>query len=308
MTLPLLLESKLPLPLVRKGKVREVYAVNDEQLLLVTSDRVSAFDLVMRQPIPFKGAVLTQVSAYWFRLLRDVSPSHYVSSDVNGIIAAIPDLAPYCDTLALRSMLVRRTDPIPFECVVRGFLAGSAWAEYKDNGTLAGEPLPPDLIESQELVTPIFSPATKAHRGHDENVTFDTLRSSLPPGIAEELRTASLRLYERGRRAAAAQGILIADTKFEFGTDSHGELLLIDEIFTPDSSRFWDADKYQVGRSQPSFDKQPLRDYLEQLREGGAWDGLPPPPDLPPDVVASMSERYLEAYTRVTGETLAIDQ
>ncbi len=308
MTPPLLLESKLPLPLVRKGKVREVYAVNDEQLLLVASDRVSALDVVMRQPIPFKGAVLTQMSAYWFRLLRDVAPSHYITSDVNDIVAVIPDLAPYCDTLALRSMLVRRTDPIAFECVVRGFLSGSAWAEYRDNGTLAGEPLPADLSESQELVPPIFSPAAKAHDGHDENVTFDTLRSSLPPSVAEELRTASLRLYEIGRRAAAAQGILVADTKFEFGTDSHGELLLIDEIFTPDSSRFWGADTYQAGQSQPSFDKQPLRDYLEQLREDGDWDGSPPPPDLPPDIVTSMSERYLEAYTRVTGETLAVDQ
>lgn len=282
--------------------------MNDEQLLLVASDRVSALDVVMRQPIPFKGAVLTQMSAYWFRLLRDVAPSHYITSDVNDIIAVIPDLAPYCDTLALRSMLVRRTDPIAFECVVRGFLSGSAWAEYRDNGTLAGEPLPADLSESQELVPPIFSPAAKAHDGHDENVTFDTLRSSLPPSVAEELRTASLRLYEIGRRAAAAQGILVADTKFEFGTDSHGELLLIDEIFTPDSSRFWGADTYQAGQSQPSFDKQPLRDYLEQLREDGAWDGSPPPPDLPPDIVTSMSERYLEAYTRVTGETLAVDQ
>ena len=294
-------QSTLPLPLLRRGKVREVYEVDEATLLLVASDRVSAFDVVMREPVPHKGAVLTQMSAFWFERLASVMPHHCLTAEVDEIVARIPSLGEQRDVLAGRSMLTRRATPVPFECVVRGYLSGSAWAEYKQSGTLAGEPLATGLVESARLDPPIFSPATKAEQGHDENVTFEHVTRALGRPTAGRLRQASLDLYQAGRAYAAERGIIIADTKFEFGSTEDGALLVIDEILTPDSSRFWPADRYQPGRSQPSFDKQPLRDYLADLKRQGKWNGEAPPPPLPPEVVNATSERYRDAYRRITG-------
>ena len=300
----LLAESQLPLPLLRRGKVREVYEVNARQLLLVASDRVSAFDVVLREPIPHKGAVLTQISAFWFERLANVFPSHFITADVAQIVDRVPSLRTHAGQMAGRVMLVRRTEPVLFECVVRGYLTGSAWAEYKKTGTLAGEALQPGLRESDRLDPPLFSPATKADTGHDENVTFDRVAAGLGPTLAGRVRDASFALYQAGRDHAATRGIIIADTKFEFGTDLDGTVRLIDEVLTPDSSRFWPADRYQPGRAQPSFDKQPLRDYLSEFRGDGRWNGEAPPPSLPPEVVEATSLRYLEAYRRLTGREL----
>ena len=300
-----LAESRLPLPLLRRGKVREVYEVDADHLLLVASDRVSAFDVVMREPIPRKGAVLTQVSAFWFERLAEVFPSHFITARTEEILARLPALRPHAAEMAGRSMLVLRTAPVAFECVVRGYLSGSAWAEYREHGTLAGEPLPTGLLESGRLEPPIFSPATKAESGHDLNVTFDAMAAALGGELAGRLRDASFAVYRAGRDHAAARGIIIADTKFEFGADAGGTLRLIDEVMTPDSSRFWPAARYQPGRSQPSFDKQPLRDYLAEIKRAGHWNGEAPPPPLPDEVVAATSARYLEAYRLLTGRTLA---
>ncbi|HSD32932.1 MAG TPA: phosphoribosylaminoimidazolesuccinocarboxamide synthase [Gemmatimonadales bacterium] len=298
--------SHLPLPLARRGKVREMYEVDADTLLMVASDRVSAFDVVLREPVAFKGAVLTQLSAFWFRHLAHVLPNHLITADAGEIVARVPALAQNRGTLQGRAMLVRRTTPVAFECVVRGYLAGSAWAEYKRSGTLAGEALPSGLVESARLEPAIFSPATKAESGHDENVTFAHMAQALGAPLAESLKRASLALYEEGRAYAAGRGIIIADTKFEFGTTAEGTLLLIDEVLTPDSSRFWPADRYQPGASQPSFDKQPLRDFLSGLKEQGKWDGNDPPPALPPVVIAATSARYREAYRLITGSSLEV--
>lgn len=306
MTAPTLTESTLPLPLVRRGKVREVYAVDEDRLLLVASDRVSAFDVVMREPVPHKGAVLTQISAFWFARLAGIVPNHCLAASAEAIVAAAPALAPWREQLAGRAMLVRRTRPLPFECVVRGYLAGSAWVEYRASGTLAGEPLPPGLVEASRLDPPLFSPATKADSGHDENVPFGRVAEALGPSLADRLRDTSLALYAAGRDYAETRGLIVADTKFEFGLDASGELQLIDEVLTPDSSRFWPLDGYAPGRSQPSFDKQPLRDYLAGLRAAGRWNGEVPPPPLPDDVVAATGRRYLEAYRRLTGQDLEV--
>jgi phosphoribosylaminoimidazole-succinocarboxamide synthase len=299
-----LLESRLPLQLLRRGKVREVYDVDPRHLLLVASDRVSAFDVVMREPVPRKGAVLTQISAFWFERLAGVVPSHFVTARSDDILAAVPRLRGHEAEVAGRSMLVRRTEPVPFECVVRGYLSGSAWAEYRTSGTLAGEPLAAGLLESDRLEPPIFSPATKAEAGHDVNVTVATMAAELGGELTTRLREASFAIYRAGRDHAASCGIIIADTKFEFGTDDEGVVRLIDEVMTPDSSRFWPADRYAPGRSQPSFDKQPLRDYLAGLRAEGRWNGEAPPPPLPPEVVEATSLRYLEAFRRLTGRDL----
>jgi len=308
-----LTESRLPLPLLRKGKVREVYQAGPEHLLLVASDRVSAFDVVMREAIPRKGAVLTQISAFWFERLAGVMPSHYVTARTAAIIEwldqnrLVPNPGELRAQLAGRTMLVRRTEPIQFECVVRGYLAGSAWKEYQESGTLAGEPLPTGLTESARLEQPIFSPATKAESGHDINVTFDAVARALGQEQAARLRDATFAIYRAGRDHAAKQGIIIADTKFEFGVDPAGTLRLIDEVLTPDSSRFWPADQYDPGRSQPSFDKQPLRDWLAEIKRRGLWNGEAPPPTLTPEVIAETSARYLEAFRRISGQSLAED-
>ncbi len=301
-------ETHLPLPLRRRGKVREVYDVDGDTLLLVASDRVSAFDVVLDEPVPLKGAVLTQLSAFWFGRLGHVVPSHFLSADADEIVRRVPALAAHHAALVGRAMLARRTTPVPFECVVRGYVAGSAWSEYRRAGTLAGEPLPPGLVESARLDRPVFSPATKADMGHDENVTYTHIVAALGADLAARLRDASLALYEAGRTYAAAPGIIIADTKFEFGHAADGTLLVIDEMLTPDSSRFWPADRYTPGKSQPSFDKQPLRDYLADVRRRGRWDGNPPPPPLPPEIVEATSRRYLEAYRLLTGHALPVPE
>jgi phosphoribosylaminoimidazole-succinocarboxamide synthase len=302
-----LVQSRLPLPLLRRGKVREVYVVDEEHLLLVASDRVSAFDVVMREPVPRKGAVLTQISAFWFERLAQVFPSHYVTARTSEIMERVPALAGLQREIMGRTMLVRRAEPVPFECVVRGYLSGSAWAEYRSHGTLASEPLPSGLVESARLNPPLFSPATKAESGHDTNVTFAAVAAALGTSLAAQLREASFAIYQAGRDHAERRGIIIADTKFEFGADADGTLRLIDELLTPDSSRFWPADRYAPGQTQPSFDKQPLRDYLASLKASGQWNGEAPPPSLPAEVVESTSRRYREAYRLLTGHELSED-
>ena len=297
-------ESSLPLPLVRRGKVREVYDAGPEALLLVASDRVSAFDVVMNEAVPHKGAVLTQMSAFWFQHLEKAAPSHFITAGTDEIIARLPALAAHRDQLGGRAMLVRRTEPVPFECVVRGYLSGSAWQEYRSQGTLAGEPLPRGLLESARLDPALFSPATKAESGHDINVTYTAVEQALGADVARRLRSLSFAVYTAGRDYAAGRGIIIADTKFEFGHAPDGSLLLIDEVLTPDSSRFWPADRYAPGGTQPSFDKQPLRDYLATIRQAGKWNGEAPPPPLPADVIEATSARYLEAYRLLTGREL----
>ena len=294
-------QSDLPLPLERRGKVREVFQVDGERLLIVASDRISAFDVVLDEPVRSKGEVLTQLSAFWFSRLAAAVPHHCLTADAGEIIAAVPALAGHRATLAGRAMLVRRTRPAPFECVVRGYVSGSAWKEYRQAGTLAGEPLPQGLRESDRLPEPVFSPATKAEVGHDENVTFARVAAALGAGLAAELRDRSLALYREAQAFAASRGIIIADTKFEFGTAPDGRLLLIDEVLTPDSSRFWPADGYRPGSPQPSFDKQPVRDYLDGLKRAGSWNGEPPPPPLPAEVVRATSDRYREIFRRLTG-------
>jgi phosphoribosylaminoimidazole-succinocarboxamide synthase len=292
----------LPLQHLRRGKVREVYAVDAERLLIVATDRVSAFDVVMREPVPYKGAVLTQMTAWWLRQLEDEVAHHLISADFALIADEIPALVPYERAIAGRAMLCRRADVFPVECVVRGYLTGSAWKEYRERGTLAGEPLPPGLSESDRLEPPVFSPATKAETGHDENIPTSRMAAIVGRDAAATLEQLSRRVYERGRNIAARRGVIIADTKFEFGRARGGErVLLIDEVLTPDSSRFWPAEQYAPGRSQPSFDKQPLRDYLDAERKAGRWNGEAPPPALPPDVVEATSRRYVEAYERITG-------
>jgi phosphoribosylaminoimidazole-succinocarboxamide synthase len=301
----LLTQSTLPLPIVRCGKVREVYDAGRDRLLLVASDRVSAFDVVMNEPVAQKGTALTQLSAFWFDRLEEIVPNHLITAQIDRILDELPELEEYRAQVAGRAMLVRRTEPIAFECVVRAYLAGSAWAEYRKSGTLAGEPLPQGLAQSAALPELLFSPAIKAETGHDENVTFATLETALGTELATRLRDVSLAIFKAGQAHAEPRGIILADTKFEFGLDRAGELLLIDEVFTPDSSRFWPADEYVPGRVQPSFDKQPLRDYLDGLRTTGEWDGNPPPPPLPEAVTEATTARYLEAFLRLTGKALA---
>ena len=295
--------TALPLPLMRRGKVRDVYDVDDARLLLVATDRISAFDVVMHEVIPFKGAVLTQVTAWWLAQFEGQVAHHLLSADAEEIAREVPALDAHRDELRGRAMLCRRTTVYPVECVIRGYLAGSAWKEYQAGGTLAGEPLARGLTESARLTDPIFSPATKAETGHDENITVSRMRGIVGDATAAELERLTRLIYGRGREVVAARGILIADTKFEFGHDGT-QIRLIDEVMTPDSSRFWPADGYASGRSQPSFDKQPLRDWLDGERRAGRWNGDAPPPTLPPAVVDATSARYLDAFRRVTGASL----
>lgn len=301
-----LIDSALPLPLVRRGKVRDVYAVDDDRLLLVTTDRISAFDIVMHEPIPYKGAVLTQLTAWWLTQLGSTVKHHLITADTDAIVREVPVLAPYRDALAGRSMLCVRAEVVPIECVIRGYLSGSAWKEYQAHGTLAGESLAPGMLESDRLDPPIFSPATKAETGHDENITIAAVISAVGAETAATLEQLARQIYEFGRATAEPRGIIVADTKFEFGW-RHGELLLIDEVLTPDSSRFWAADAYAPGRGQPSFDKQPLRDWLDVERRAGRWNGEAPPPLLPPEVIEATSLRYRDAFARVTGTPLDLE-
>ena len=283
------------LRLWRRGKVRDVYDLGD-RLLVVTTDRISAFDVVLPTPIPDKGVVLNQLSLFWFRLLEDVVPNHVVASEVDAYPA---ELQRHREQLEGRSMVVRKTEPLPVECVVRGFLVGSGWKDYKASGSVSGIGLPSGLRESERIEPPIFTPSTKAEVGHDENISFAAVELALGATRAAEVRDLSLALYSRARAHAETRGILLADTKFEFGVHE-GRLVWIDEALTPDSSRFWPKDGYAPGRSQPSFDKQFVRDYLESL----AWDKRPPAPSLPSEIVEKTRARYLEAHARLTGAPL----
>jgi phosphoribosylaminoimidazole-succinocarboxamide synthase len=300
----LMAASELPLTRLARGKVRDVYEVDRQRLLLVATDRVSAFDVVMRETVPYKGAVLTQLTAWWCRQFSGLVEHHMLAADADSIIAAVPELSAHRDAIAGRAMLCRRTTVFPIECVVRGYISGSAWKEYAARGTLAGEALPAGLRESDRLDPPIFSPATKAERGHDENITVARMCELVGAEVTAELQRLARLLYERGRSIAEPRGVLVADTKFEFGRAADGHILLIDEVLTPDSSRFWPADAYEPGRPQPSFDKQPLRDYLDRERAAGRWNGEAPPPPLPEEVVRATSARYREAYRRLTGTEL----
>jgi len=291
-----LLQLELPgIKKLKSGKVREIFDLGD-RLLLVATDRISAFDCIMPNGIPRKGEVLTQISYFWFAQTAAFQPNHLVW---RGDSPLPEDLRPFAVQLAGRSMLVSKAAPLAIECVVRGYLAGSGWKEYRARQTVCGLKLPPGLKESSELPEPIFTPATKAESGHDDNISFERAAHLVGADLAERARAASLRLYQFARDFARQRGIIIADTKFEFGL-RQGELILIDELLTPDSSRFWPADQYQPGKSQPSFDKQFVRDYLETLD----WNKTPPAPALPPDVVAKTQAKYLEAYQRLTGQPL----
>jgi phosphoribosylaminoimidazole-succinocarboxamide synthase len=281
------------LKLRARGKVRDIYELGD-QLLIVATDRLSAFDVVLPTPIPDKGPVLTQLSLFWFEKLASIVPNHVISADN---FAGV--LAPYADALQGRAMLVRRTEPIPIECVVRGYLSGSGWKDYQKTGSVCGIALPAGLRESDRLPEPIFTPSTKATTGHDENISFDETVERIGQPLAEKLRDTSLAIYKSAAEFASARGIIIADTKFEFGLVG-GELIWIDEALTPDSSRFWPGNQYMPGKPQPSFDKQYVRDYLEKI----GWNKQPPAPPLPADVVAATRDKYREAYQRVTGHEL----
>ena len=292
---------QLDLPGIKKlksGKVREVFDLGD-RLLFVATDRISAFDVIMPNGIPRKGEVLAQISCFWFAQTESFQPNHLISRIPQSGKPLPKNLQSFADKLAGRSMIVKKAKPLAIECVVRGYLAGSGWKEYQKSQTVCGIKLPPGLKESGELPEPIFTPATKAETGHDENIPFERAKRIVGDDMAGQARAASLRIYNFARDYARQRGIIIADTKFEFGLDN-GKLILIDEVLTPDSSRFWPADQYAPGKGQPSFDKQFVRDYLETLD----WDKTPPGPVLPPDVVAKTSAKYLEAYERLTGKKL----
>ena len=295
---PTLLETRIPgLRLWRRGKVRDVYDLG-ERLILVATDRISAFDVVLPTAIPLKGVVLTQLSLFWFKLLEAVTPNHVVTADV---AEYGPALAPYRDQLEGRSMMVVKTEPFPVECVVRGYITGSGWKDYQATGAVCGIELPRGLRESDRLDPPIFTPATKAETGHDENISFARMESIVGADRAAELRDLSLEIYSRARAHAEGRGVILADTKFEFGTRD-GRVVWIDEALTPDSSRFWSREGYAPGRSQPSWDKQYVRDYLETVR----WNKQPPGPGLPDDVVDRTRAKYVEAYERITGKKLDV--
>jgi phosphoribosylaminoimidazole-succinocarboxamide synthase len=294
---PVLLQTEFPdLQLHGSGKVRDVYAVDDHRLLFVATDRISAFDYILATGIPQKGRVLTQLSLFWFDFLSDVVPNHFISANVD---AYPQQVRKYADQLRGRSMLVQRAEMFPVECVVRGYISGSAWKEYKSTGSVCGIQLAPNLKESDAFPEPIFTPATKAVTGHDENISFDQMCSIVGREDATRLRDLTLRIYKKAASYARQRGIIIADTKFEFGRTAKG-ITLADEVLTPDSSRFWPADKYAPGRAQESYDKQYVRDYLEQIH----WNKQPPAPVLPADVARRTSEKYLEAYFQLTGRKL----
>jgi phosphoribosylaminoimidazole-succinocarboxamide synthase len=285
-------EPVVDLPLVHRGKVRDVYEAGEGHLLIVASDRISAFDVVMDEPVPDKGRVLTGLSSFWFDELSDVAPNHVVSTELRHFPAGATH-----PELAGRTVLCRRADMLPIECIVRGYLSGTAWKEYRTSGTVHGMSMPAGLRESEKLATPIFTPSIKADVGeHDENISFDRAVEIVGGDVADEARRISLALYERGAELAAERGIIVADTKFELGFVD-GELVVADEVLTPDSSRFWPADEWEAGSTPPSFDKQPLRDWLDGLD----WDKTPPPPSLPPEVVAATRARYVAAFERITG-------
>ncbi len=284
------------LPLVHRGKVRDVYQVNEKELLLVATDRISAFDCIMPTPIPQKGAILTALSAFWFEKLKSITENHFISCDFD----EFPAIIRRHEELRVRSTLVKKTTVFPVECVVRGFLEGSGWKDYQATGKVCGHKLPENLQHCEKLPQPIFTPATKAQTGHDENISEPEFANIVGAESAERLRSISLKIYKQASDYALTRGIIIADTKFEFGIDEKGNILLIDEVLTPDSSRFWSLENYTPGASQPSFDKQFVRDYLETLD----WNKQPPAPELPPQIVEATTARYSEAYGTLTGKNL----
>ena len=286
-------------PLLSRGKVRDIYEIDPQTLLIVTTDRMSAFDVIMNEPIPYKGVVLNQITLFWMDAFKDLAANHLLATDVRDFPAA---LAPYADDLEGRAVVVRKAKPLPIECIVRGYLTGSGFKDYKATGSVCGYKLPTGLVDSDKLETPLFTPSTKADLGaHDENITVADARSRIGEGLLKKIQELSLAIYSRGRDLAAERGIIIADTKFEFGLNEK-DILLIDEVLTPDSSRFWPADKYVPGQAQPSFDKQYLRDWLS----GTDWDKTPPPPTLPAEVIAETQKKYLEAYELLTGSPLQL--
>jgi phosphoribosylaminoimidazole-succinocarboxamide synthase len=294
-------ETNFPrLKLLSRGKVRDIYEVNDKTLLLVATDRISAFDCILPTPVGQKGFVLTAISEFWFDFLRHVTEHHLITTDIEKMPGAVSENA---GELRGRSMLVKKTKVFPVECVVRGYLAGSGWKDYQKNGEVCGHRLPIGLKESDKLPSPIFTPATKAETGHDENISEVEMASVIGAEAAAELSRRSLKLYNEASEYARSRGIIIADTKFEFGRDENGNIILIDEVLTPDSSRFWSVDNYRPGGAQASFDKQFVRDYLESLD----WDKRPPAPALPPEIAAATTERYLSAYRLLTGKELALE-
>jgi len=296
---PVLLQTDFPgLHLFASGKVRDVYRLGSDHLLFVATDRISAFDYVLATGIPHKGRVLTQISLFWFDFLQDVVPNHLITSNADDYPAEVRQ---YTSQLRGRSMLVKRAEMFPVECVVRGYLSGSGWREYKASGSVCGIKLPAGLRESEQLPEPIFTPATKATTGHDENISFDEMTKLVDPEDARQLRDLSLQIYSKAAAYARQKGIIIADTKFEFGRTAAG-ITLADEVLTPDSSRFWPADLYSPGVAQQSFDKQYVRDYLEEIR----WNKLPPAPALPAEVTHKTSEKYVEAYRQLTGRELDV--
>jgi len=283
-------DFEIDLPLLYSGKVRDIYDAGDNRLLLVASDRLSAFDVIMAEPIPHKGRVLTATSAFWFDHVGDIVDSHLIATEMDGLPREADG----------RVMLCRKASMLPIECIVRGYLSGSAWKEYRDTGTVHGMVMPAGLVESSQLPEPIFTPSTKAEAGHDQNISFEQAATLIGNGVASLARDLSLAVYQRGAELAAEHGIILADTKFEFGFID-GDLVLADEVMTPDSSRLWPLDEWEPGTTPPSFDKQPVRDYLDGL----AWDKQPPPPPLPPEVVTATSERYVAAYERITAKRFA---
>jgi len=284
------------LTLVNSGKVRELYAVGDDRLLMVASDRMSAFDVIMAEPIPDKGRVLTAMTVHWLDVLSDLAPSHLITADPAGMPAEAAEVG----DIAGRAMLVRKADMLPIECIVRGYLAGSGWKEYQKSGTLHGMALPTGLQQADRLPEPMFTPSTKATEGHDENISYDQAVDLVGKELASAARDLCVEAYRRAHAAAEEQGIIVADTKFELGIID-GRLAICDEVLTPDSSRFWPADQWQPGTNPPSYDKQPLRDWLEN----SGWDKTPPPPSLPPEIVTETSERYIAGYERICGKRLA---
>lgn len=292
-------ETKLPLPLVGRGKVRDIYAVGEDRLLIITTDRLSAFDVVLPDPIPSKGRVLTQISVFWFEYLKNIVPHHLIIADVNAMGLPAEVKRDFADILRGRSMLVKKAKPLPVECVVRGYLTGSGWKDYQRTGAVCGHKLPANLRQCDKFPQPLFTPATKAVSGHDENIDFQTASKSIGEAVAKKAEALSIALYEKGRDFAATKGILIADTKFEFGLWKN-ELILIDEALTPDSSRFWPKAGYEPGHDQPSYDKQIVRNHLLEIK----WDQRPPAPRLPKEIIEKTSQAYREIYERLTGRKI----
>ena len=293
-----MLRATIDLPHLHSGKVRDIYDLGGDRLLMVASDRISAFDVVMDESIPDKGRVLTAMTAFWFERFTDVVAGHLLTTEPVGLIEVFGGALPA--EMVGRTMVCRRAEMLPVECIVRGYITGSAWKEYQDSGTIHGEPAPRGLREADQLPRPLFTPSTKAETGHDVNISFEAAVDLIGVDLARRVRDASLDCYRRGAEWAFERGIIIADTKFEFGL-ADGELVLADEVLTPDSSRFWPADRWAPGSTPPSFDKQPVRDFLDGLD----WDKRPPPPQLPAEVVAATSRRYVEAYERITGRSFA---